>query len=108
MTKLTTEVEIQSADKVMTLIDLLELHRRDLPVELLSSLDDLADCERCEINHYSIREMGFEYAVGYCNEVEVQDIRSVNKILKRVNIGRHIYPDNFKLVANDGTIILEW
>lgn len=108
MNNLDVKVAVQGMDKVSTLIDLIMQYEHELPGDLLRAVVDLADCEHCEVGIEQVLEMGFVSARCVADGVDIECVRSVNKILKRVDAGIHIFPKTLKLIANDGTIILEW
>lgn len=78
------KLDIQDADKVQTLLTLLGKYRDSLPVELIDSLNDLADCEACEFDYDKLQSMGLSGARLFSDGVEIQDATSFNLILKRV------------------------
>lgn len=78
--------EVQNADKVKTLIELLDKHRKSLPDDLIESLNDLADCDACEIGYDELASMGLTGVRLFCGRKEIVDATSFNPILKRVTI----------------------
>lgn len=104
------DIEAQNMDKVKTMIELLDRYRGSLPAELVSSLDDLADCEACEYGYKNINKLGFD--VGsvevFCDSQKIENAYSINPILKRVKaymenrpgMGYELFPE--KLILSDG------
>lgn len=78
------KLDIQNADKVQTLLTLLDKYRDSLPGELIDSLNDLADCEACEFDYDKLQSMGLSGVRLFSDGVEIQDVTSFNLILKRV------------------------
>lgn len=76
--------EVQNTDKIKTLIELLDKHRKSLPDDLIKSLNDLADCDACEIGYDELANMGLTGVRLFCNGKEIVDATSFNPILKRV------------------------
>ena len=104
------ELNVSGLDKVQTLICLLESHMSELPDAVVSGLQEIADCEECEIGRESISRMGFQSAKVIVDGEELKAVVSVNKILKRITrIGAPcVYPDHALLVSDEGTVIAEW
>ena len=78
------KLDIQNADKVQTLLTLLDKYRESLPCELINSLNDLADCEACEFDCGKLQSMGLSGVRLFSNGEEIVDVTSFNLILKRV------------------------
>lgn len=101
-------VEAQNVGKVQTMIELLHKHKDDLPVELMDSLNELADCDACEIGIDRLEELGINHCKVDCfidNEL-FKGVISANKILKRVStLKGYIYPDKFKLMNGDSVVV---
>lgn len=94
-----TTIEIQNTEKVDTLIHLLNKYKEQLPCELVESVNNLADCEHCEIDAGTFELMGIGAVDLLSNGVEINDVLSINPILKRVtkiwtnNDGAHVIDD---------------
>lgn len=106
------KIEVSGADKVITLINLLDKYSEQLPIELIESLNELANCDQCEFDHDAFINAG-----GIVGETDTdfhtKKIISVNKILKRVkwldDDGNECesYPEKFTLKSNSKTLI-QW
>lgn len=112
MAKFDAEIEVNVAglEKVQTLISLLESHVSELPDAIVSGLQELADCEECEIGIESVMRMGFKSAKVIVDGEELKSVVSVNKILKRITLigAPCIYPEHVTLVSDTGVVIAEW
>ena len=117
MAKLNTrmQVDVRAAERVQTLIHLLNKYLSDLPDELRQSLLELADCDACE---FGLDE--FAKAGGIVGQAETDfhttEIISANPILKRVTYAtgsdktwaKHTeYPEKFRLGCN-GAVFVQW
>lgn len=124
MAKLETKIEIQSAPKVKTLVELLDKYRDDLPTELIDSLNDLSDCDQFEYGVDDIHRMAIpcdwpiEDIKCFIDGELNQNVSGVNTILKRVSVTRNevvasgdcfvidkIYPKHFAIKAGDKVLI---
>jgi len=85
--KLLTKIELQGADKIKTLIFLLEKYIDDLPSELVESLRDIADCESCSYDWQDIRGMlsDPDNCTILVDGLDVDNVTSVNLILKEIS-----------------------
>ena len=85
MTELKTKMEVQGIDQVKTLIDLLDNHRNELPKPVLDGLLRLADCDVCEITTGNVfDETGMTHPLVFCDDQQVNDVVSINKVLRRI------------------------
>lgn len=87
MAKLLTKIELQGADKVKTLIFLLEKYIDELPSELAESLRDVADCDSCSYDWHDIRVMLSDpnNCTILIDGKDVDNVTSVNLILKEIS-----------------------
>lgn len=117
MTDIKMKLEVQGADKVETLIELLSKHIDSLPVELVNSLKDLADCDACEIGLDQLKNLGVNPHDVSCfiDNENIDRVVSANKILKRVSMFDdgvneiiNCYPDNFKMINKEDRQIVGW
>lgn len=128
MKNLEVNIEIQSVDKVKTMIDLLAKHIDELPAEVFDGLNELADCEACEIDVDWLIKAGFspEDIEIVINGHVTKRVISINKVLKRVTtswidcdgnlqgIGGDLatlykYPQSLTMRdKKSGTVIVEW
>jgi len=118
MTKLITKIELQGADKIKTMINLLEKYLNELPDELVESLRDIADCESCSYDWHDIKVMlsDPDNCTILVNDVDVDNVTSVNLILKeihqviKVNGSSHIEkssPKGFSISDGD-RLVMGW
>ena len=122
-------VEAQNIAKVQTMIELLDKYKDDLPVELMDSLNELADCDACEYGVGSLAIFGCKPCDVECfiDGKKVNGIVSANIILKRITVypraydsnkdpehkeggfvESHRYPDNFAMKDMVGNELLGW
>ena len=106
------KLEVQSIDKVSTLIELLDKYQADLPKELNVSLMELADCEHCEIGTRKLLSMGIDTcdAKLMADGVSIDNVISFNKVLKRLTTGNngYLYPLSFSIKDRNDNAICEW
>lgn len=99
MAKLTSTMtfDIQGLDKVKTLVDLLSKYKPDLPKQLVESLEDLADCDECELSCQDIfAKFGTTKLRAFVDGVECKGVTSVNTVLKRVSFYTNFESHNAK------------
>lgn len=106
------KLEVQSIDKVKTLIELLSLYQNELPKKLNDSLVDLADCECCEIGTKRLMALGVNpgEVVVLIDGKKVDQVISINPILKRVthSFGGFSYPKSASITDESGSVIHGW
>ena len=112
LTNITTKIEVQSLDKVQTLIDLLSENIKKLPENVVTALNELADCDHCEITSGSAEVVRLGFPVKcIVDDSEIGEVISVNKVLKRVKYiegaeTKHSYHTNVKLVGKNGSMVV--
>lgn len=96
------QIEVQSMDKVETLISLLSKYENELPAELLESLKTLADCDSCEIgNSEFLSKLKKDRFTVISDGVTVGGVVSINKVLKRLTVYPKAYYENKKPVVSN-------
>lgn len=112
--KLKINIELKDIDLVKNLVELLELHFDNLPIELQNQLKEI---EQTGINDFTADDFNKMFTNIDYEKIECTYPRvlSINKILKKVIIfngysdnGEEIlYPEHFYL-KYDGKAIIEW
>lgn len=112
MAKIDTKVNVNISDSalVKTLIELLNKYRNDLPGELLSAIEELADCEAFEIDRAALIAMGYKTCSVYVDGEKINSAVSVNRVLRRISIfGKpDMYPEHAAVVSDTGVTVMEW
>jgi len=109
---LSIKVDVMNIDKVKTLIDLLGEYIDELPEEVVSALELLADCDECEITSDSVEVARLGYpARVICDGIEVESVVSINKVLKRVTYldgveTRLLYPNTVVVEGVNGALVV--
>jgi len=136
MTSRTIEINVTGTDKIKTLIELLNRYADSLPVDLVASLKDIADCDHYELGYDRINFMIAKVDTATGNEPmrdgefklvadgeEIKHITSINPIVKSVTytcysgsnpkvkdgaivLGK-CYPSKMKMTYRDVTLA-EW
>lgn len=136
MTERTIKLEIQNADKVKTLIELLNNHIDELPTKLVESLKEVADCDTFELGCDQINlminridnargntlDMSGEFKIIADGE-EIKHTNSINPIVKsvtytvyedknpKIKVGSIVlgkcYPSKMKMTYRD-VVLAEW
>lgn len=92
MTKLNLKLkyEIQNVEMVITLIELLNHYKSELPEKLVAQLDEVADSDAFEYDNKYFIDKGIRttllsiHADGY----KINNVISINRILRRIKIDR--------------------
>ena len=116
-TKMSNEIKIELKDieLIKNLVELLEMHFEDLPMNLQKKLKEIEDtglndfkAEDFELMYTNADYSKLDFSIDFSSQ---KVLLSVNKILKKVtyyNDGvKIIYPEHFYL-RYDGKTIIEW
>ena len=103
-------IELKNIELVKNLIELLEIHFEDLPIDLQNKLKEV---EETGLNDFRTEDFELIYPNIDKSKVDcsIDKVLSVNKILKKVTYYddsvKIIYPEHFYL-RYDGKTIIGW
>lgn len=100
-------IELKDIELIKNLVELLEMHFEDLPIELQNKLKEV---EETGVNDFTANDFHSMFPNFDLDKLECSymDTVKVNKILKKVvTLKETLYPEHFYLRYNDKTII-EW
>lgn len=116
MTSRTIEIDIAGTDKIKTLIELINRYADSLPVALIASLKDIADCDHYELGCDKINSMIARIDVATGNKSmcdsefklvadgeEIKHISSINPIVKSVTYT--CYGDDNPKIKDDAIVL---
>ena len=104
------KIELKDIELIKNLIELLEIHFEDLPIDLQNKLKEI---EETGLNDFKTEYFELMYPNADYSKLDysIDKVLSINKILKKVvyydDGVRTIYPEHFYL-RYDGKTIIEW